>query len=82
MPNGQRHLATGLACGSTSPLEDLRRNYRVISDAERAGAQEPSPAEIVARLRKRIAAKSPKHAALVAEFEELQAQRRKGSRNG
>ena len=72
MPSGQRHLATGLAYGSTSPLDELRRNYswRETGTPE---PEEPSPQEIVARLHGVIAAKSPEHAAMVAEFERGQA---------
>lgn len=42
----------------------------------RAAETVESPREIVARLHERIAAKSPEHAALVAGFEQRQAERR------
>jgi hypothetical protein len=64
MPDHQRHLATGLAYGTTSPLDALRRNYKRHPLPEQA-----TPKEIVARLHAEIAAKSPEHASLVAAFE-------------
>lgn len=64
MNDHQRHLATGLAYGATSPLDGLRRNY-----VRHALPEEASPQQIVARLHAEIAAKSPEHAFLVAEFE-------------
>ena len=70
MPNSQRHLATRLGDGTLSPLEGHRRNYRWTSQAEG-----PTPREIVAQLHAEIAAKSPEHARLVAEFERRRAAR-------
>jgi hypothetical protein len=69
------HRAHGIAAGgSVSPLDGLRRNYA------RRAPEEPSPREIVARLHAQIAAKSPEHATLVAEF---QARQQRGeSRDG
>ncbi|HEY2267222.1 MAG TPA: hypothetical protein VGI96_31685 [Streptosporangiaceae bacterium] len=40
----------------------------------RGDAGQPSPREIVTRLHEQIAAFSPEHAALVAEFERTQAE--------
>ena len=65
-----RHLATTLGRDGTSPLDAYRLNYRWTSQAEGL-----TPREIVAGLHAEIAAKSPEHARLVAEFERRQAAR-------
>lgn len=52
-----------------SPLEGLRRNY-----TRRHVPEELSPREIVERLHEKIAAQSPEHAALVAEYRQRQEQ--------
>ena len=70
MPDARRHLATGLAYGSTSPLDALRRNYR-----RREPPVQLSPGEIVAGLHAEIAAMSPGQADLVARFERKQQRR-------
>ena len=67
MPS-QRHLATRLGEGAISPLDAYRINY-THQDAPR----ELTPREIVTALHAEIAAKSPEHRALVAEFERRQA---------
>src|SRR5580704_11435832 len=69
MPS-QRHLATGLG-GIVSPLESLRINYTRHDEPE-----EPSPSEIVAGLHAEIAALSPEHARLVANFKRAQEEAR------
>lgn len=50
-----------------SPYAALRRDYR-----HRPAEAQPGPREIVTALRARIAAQSPEHAALVADFEARQ----------
>jgi hypothetical protein len=72
MPSSQRHLATRLGEATLSPMESLRLNYRIRPDGEREGA-ELTPRQIVTALHAEIAAKSPEHARLVAEFERRQA---------
>jgi hypothetical protein len=60
MPSGQRHLATGLGQGGTSPMDAFRQNYEWTAEAE--------PQEIMAAVHAKIAALSPEHARLVANF--------------
>ena len=61
----------GTGLGGGSPLITLSRNYH-----HSGTPVEPTPAEIVAELHKRIAAKSPEHARLVAAFHRAQEMRR------
>ena len=71
-----RHSGTirgsGLGTGGNQ-LDAFRDDYVVIGDEERERAVQKSPREIVTELHALTAAKSPKHAALVAEFERRQA---------
>ncbi len=56
--------AHSISSGDTgSPLEGLRRNY-----TRRYVPEEPTVREIAERLHDKIAAQSPEHAALVAEY--------------
>ena len=57
----------GTGLGGSTPMEALRRDYR-----RRGTPEEPSPAEIVAGIHRQIAKMSPRHAAMVAEFERKQ----------
>ena len=63
-----RHLATTLGQRSTSPLDELRRNYVPSAEAD--------PKQIVAALHARIAATSPELARLVADFHQAQEEAR------
>ena len=72
MPEPRRTAETipGARPGSGgSPCAALHRDYR-----HQAAAEEKHPRQIVAALRARIAARSPEHAALVADFEAAQQQ--------
>jgi hypothetical protein len=56
------------------------KKQRLTEEAVPATAEDAEPAEIAAALRKRIASFSPRHAALVAEYEQLR--RRPGYQPG
>ncbi len=80
MPEPRRAVTvTGTSTTARMSLLDLRQDYVWRRDGTEPGPSEPSPAEIVAALHQRIAAKSPAHAALVAAFEAQQPPRRERS---
>ena len=71
MTSPRRVSGSGISRIAPAPA-DTFRPYRWSGAAEQDG---PSPQEIIADLHAVIAAKSPEHAALVAEFERRQAAR-------
>jgi hypothetical protein len=71
MNGNLRVRATISPGGATSPFTDLRRNYSYAGNLPIPGTRIRSPREIVAELHREIAAKSPRHARLVAAFEAL-----------
>jgi len=70
--NTTLRLRAAISPGSaTSPFTHLRRNYTYAGDHPMPETRIRPPQEIVADLHKRIAAKSPRHAAILAAFERL-----------
>jgi hypothetical protein len=69
--------AAGLAAGRMMSYTGLsrEREYQPAGDGERDAAN-PSPAEVVRRLHERMAASSPRLAALVAVYDDVCAGRR------